>query len=92
MLNFLNMLYTALRLKFTPFILDLNIAVKKKKSRIISVNSGPSQAVPVCLEGGGRGVCGRSERSGTAIVVMRVRGRGVRRSGPINQPLSVVHR
>ena len=58
MLNFLNMLYTALRLKFTPFILDLNIAVKKKKSRIISVNSGPSQAVPVCLEGGGRGVCG----------------------------------
>lgn len=58
MLNFLNMLYTALRLKFTPFILDLNIAVKKKKSRIISVNSGPSQAVPVCLEGGGKGVCG----------------------------------
>ena len=52
------MLYTALRLKFTPFILDLNIAVKKKKSRIISVNSGPSQAVPVCLEGGGRGYVG----------------------------------
>ena len=38
------------------------------------------------------GVCGRSGRSGTAIVVMRVRGRGVRRSGAINQPLSVVHR
>ena len=44
---------------------------------------------------GGGGVCGRSERSGTAIAVMRVmrvRGRGMRRSGPINQPLSVVHR
>ena len=41
---------------------------------------------------GGGGVCGRSGRSGTAIVVMRVRGRGVRRSGAINQPLSVVHR
>ena len=42
--------------------------------------------------GGGGRVCGRSGRSGTAIVVMRVRGRGVRRSGAINQPLSVVHR
>ena len=31
--------------------------------------------------GEGGGVCGRSGRSGTAIVVMRVRGRGVRRSG-----------
>ena len=48
-----------------------------------------------CGRGGyvGRGgVCGRSGRSGTAIVVMRVRGRGVRKSGTINQPLSVVHR
>ena len=42
--------------------------------------------------GRGGGDCGRSGRSGTAIVVMRVRGRGVRRSGAINQPLSVVHR
>ena len=42
--------------------------------------------------GEGGGVCGRNGRSGTAIVVMRVRGRGVRRSGAINQPLSVVHR
>ena len=42
--------------------------------------------------GGGGRVCGRSGRSGTAIVVMRVRGRDVRRSGAINQPFSVVHR
>ena len=49
----------------------------RKESRIISINSGLSQAIPGCLKGGGEGVCGGSECSGTAIVVMKVRGRAV---------------